>query len=72
MGATPARYLTDAALARELRAVSDQWDVRSYDDSEGGGSPLEGLWERMGELETEIKRRANGGALQTEIPMQSR
>jgi hypothetical protein len=69
---TPAKYLTDEALAKELKRLGKQWDAVRADDCGGGGSPGEWLWERMGEIEHEIARRAAGGALQTEIPMQSR
>lgn len=66
---TPAKYLKTDALARELKAVGAEWSALTR---EGSGSPGEGLWERMGELGAELSRRDAGGALQTEIPMQSK
>ncbi len=67
---TPAKYLTTEALERELKAVGSAW--ADMPREEGNGSPGEGLWERMGELAAELSRREKGGALQTEIPMQSK
>ena len=57
---TPAKYMTDEALAKELKRVGKRWDDLRSGDCDGGGSPGEWLWERMGELAQEIKRRAMG------------
>lgn len=68
---TPAKYMKTEAIEREFKRVSEKWtDLRSG-ECDGGGSPGEWLWERMGELALELKRREQGGAIQTEIPMQS-
>ena len=64
---TPAKYMKDGAIAAEMKRLHKRWDAV---EREGGGSPGEWMAERMGELEHEQLRRKNGGALQTEIPMQ--
>jgi hypothetical protein len=70
---TPATHMKTEAIEKELKAVGNKWTaLRSSDEEGGGGSPGEWMWERMGELAHELKRRENGGALQTEIPMQSK
>jgi hypothetical protein len=69
---TPAKHMKPEALHAELKRLHKKWDDIRADDEGGGGSPGEWIWERMGEIDHEIKRREAGGALQTEIPMQSR
>jgi len=51
---------SDLWLANELDRLGKQWDESRADpEDEGhGGSPGEWLWESMGEIETEQKRRA--------------
>jgi hypothetical protein len=50
--------MTDAEIEAELTSLDGQWDaLRASDDEGHGGSPGESLIERMGELETEQKRR---------------
>ena len=52
---------SDLWLADELNRLHAQWDAeRGHPDEEGhGGSPGEWLWEQIGEVDQEIKRRAN-------------
>ena len=68
----PAQYLHMAAIEKELHALDEKW--RELRDGLDGmsGSPGEWMVERMAELEGEMKRRFDGGALQTAIPMQSK
>lgn len=54
---TPARYLKTEQLQRELRSLQEKWDELRSDDTGHGGSPGEWIWERMGEIEHELKRR---------------
>jgi hypothetical protein len=56
----PAKRLTDAEIVSELTTLGEQWDAFriGVDDDYGGGSPGEWMVERMGELETEQKRRS--------------
>lgn len=68
---TPAKYLKDDAITRELQELDVKW-AAFRSGAEGGGSPGEWMIERIEELDLEQRRRALGGALQTEIPMQSR
>lgn len=57
-GKLSASAMTDAAIAAELASLGKQWDEFVASDDEGhGGSPGEWMVERMGELETEQKRR---------------
>jgi hypothetical protein len=55
----PAARMTDAELAMDLALLGRLWDESRSDlDDEGhGGSPGEWMWERMGEVEAEQKRR---------------
>lgn len=70
---TPARNMKDDAIARELENLSLRfYGLRSELDEGGGGSPGEWMVERMCELETEQKRRAAGGAIDTTVPLQSK
>jgi len=57
MKQSPARTMTDLAIAAELRRLGRQWDTLGRDTEGHGGSPGEWMVERMGELETEQKRR---------------
>lgn len=52
--------MTDDELAAELNRIGDRWDAlrKSVADEGMAGSPGEGLWEWMNEIETEQKRRA--------------
>ena len=53
-----ASEMTDAGIVIELQELENQWDAFVKSDDEGhGGSPGEWMIERMGELETEQKRR---------------
>ena len=55
-----ARYLSDAQITAEEAWLGAEWDrLRDALEESGGhgGSPGEWIWERMGELETEHKRR---------------
>lgn len=52
-----ASTMTDTAVATELKKLGAEWDRVSEDDVGHGGSPGEGLVERMGELEQEQRRR---------------
>jgi hypothetical protein len=53
-----AKVMTDAEIASELETLGKKWDeFRASDDEGHGGSPGEWMVERMGELETEQKRR---------------
>jgi hypothetical protein len=54
---TPLARMTDDQLAAELKLLGDQWDESHKDEEGHGGSPGEWIVERMGELETEQKRR---------------
>lgn len=72
MAETPARHMQDAAIERELAKLAKRWDSFRASDPEGGGSPGEWMVERMDELETEQRRRAAGGAIDTTVPLQSR
>lgn len=53
----PAKRMSDAAIATELRSLGKQWDELRQDHEGHGGSPGEWMVERMGELEQEQKRR---------------
>ena len=58
-GKTGISYVSDSDLENELAKLQKQWDEsRSSDDEGHGGSPGEWMVERMGEIETERKRRA--------------
>jgi hypothetical protein len=55
-----AREMTDDELKAAWLAISkdvDEWEAAPAEDKECGGSPGEGLYERYGELEGEMKRR---------------
>ncbi len=69
---TPARHMRDDAIARELALLALRWTQLRVSEPEGGGSPGEGMWERMGELEHEQQRRAAGGEIDRTVPLQSR
>ena len=59
----PARRLSDAQLAAEEAWLGARWDALHDSMEESGGhsgSPGEWIWERLGELETEAKRRRPG------------
>ncbi len=61
----PARMLSDAQIALEEVWLGKRWDeLRDALEESGGasGSPGEWIWERMGELETEAKRRSEANA----------
>jgi hypothetical protein len=65
--------MKDGAIERELADLSLRFHgLRSELDEGGGGSPGEWMVERMCELETEQKRRANGGAIDRTVPLQSK
>jgi hypothetical protein len=50
--------MTDDEIVAELKFLGDQWDESRTSDDEGhGGSPGEGMVERMGALEQEQKHR---------------
>jgi hypothetical protein len=51
-----AKICTTAKLKDELDALDKQF-AAFRKTAEGGGSPGEWMWERMGEIETELKRR---------------
>lgn len=61
-----------AAIERELAKLAKRWDLFLASDTEGVGSSGEWMAERMGEPETEQRRRAAGGAIDTTVPLQSR
>ncbi len=62
-----ARMMTDAEIASELESLGKKWDAfRDSDDEGHGGSPGEWMVERMGELETEQKRRSAVAVFQGE------
>jgi hypothetical protein len=47
-------------IRSEFELLSKKWDdlFTKYDDEDGhGGSPGEWIWERLGELEHELKKR---------------
>lgn len=56
----PAAQMTTPELSAEWRARCAEWDcmMRRRDHDGHGGSPGEWLWERLGELEQELRRRA--------------
>lgn len=57
-----AREMTDAELLAELNVLGRKWDdLRAALEESGGasGSPGEWIYERMGEIETEQRRRAS-------------
>lgn len=52
------KKMSDEEIAKELTELGRKWDgFRASEDSGHGGSPGEWMYERMGELETEQKRR---------------
>lgn len=55
---TPARMLSDAQIAAEERWLGQTWDDIRADEDGHGGSPGEGIWERLGEIEAEARRRS--------------
>ena len=56
-----AAKMTSAELSSELRKLGKKWDRFRAGDCDGGGSPGEWMVERMGELETEQRRRRAEG-----------
>lgn len=54
----PAKALTDEELHAAFKHVGEAFDRIREDDEGHGGSPGEWAWERCGELEIEIKKRA--------------
>ena len=50
--------LGDDEIRMELEALTNLWEEVRSDDEGHGGSPGEGIHERMGELEWELKLRA--------------
>lgn len=68
---TPARHMKDEAIARELSRLEKKWAALRSGDDGHGGSPGEWMVERMDELETEQRRRAAGGPIDTTVPLQS-
>lgn len=57
----PAYMLSDAQINAEEAWLGREWDeMRDALDESGGpsGSPGEWIWERLGELETEMRRRS--------------
>lgn len=51
------RYMTASDLRRELARLAKSFNSRDDDDEGMAGSPGEWMVERMGEIETELKRR---------------
>jgi hypothetical protein len=51
--------LTDEEISRELSDLEKKWDDSRLSDEGRGGSPGEWMYERIGELETEQKRRSS-------------
>lgn len=47
---------SDRTLARRLKSMLDE--LRNSDEELGGGSPLEGIYEHIDDLEKEIAQRA--------------
>lgn len=56
---SPYAKLTDAEIVSKLDELEKRWKAaRDFKDDEGmAGSPGEGIWEEMGALEHEQKRR---------------
>lgn len=55
-----ASQMTTEEIRKEQDLLSRKWDdlFTKYDNEDGhGGSPGEWLWERLGELEHELKKR---------------
>jgi len=64
MNQKPAKDMTDLDIARELDVLDTQVDELRSDLEESGGmsgSPGEWIYERMDELETEMRRRRQAG-----------
>lgn len=57
----PAKYMDPEAIVAELTMLQEQFAAYRADGAGHGGSPGEGIYERMGELEQEQRRRAAGG-----------
>lgn len=58
---TPAHLLSDAQITAEEAWLGAEWDaLRDAIEESGGmsGSPGKWMWERLGELKTEAKRRS--------------
>ena len=54
-----ASKMTIEKIRSELRTLGERWDAFRTGSEGHGGSPGEWMVERMGELETEQKRRAS-------------
>lgn len=55
-----ASKMSTKEIRSEFELLSKEWDAlrTKYTDEDGhGGSPGEWLWERLGELEQELKKR---------------
>jgi hypothetical protein len=59
--------MTDVEIAAEIQKLGDQFDAVRADLEGMSGSPGEWMIERIGELETEQRRRADGTQLSLEL-----